>query len=265
MDRESIVADLRKLSSKISAKKITEVCVEVDICKNVQFMHEKTQDLEKDITIEFIVDKVKPPFVAVKDAGGYIHDNVTLAVKCSSGHLHKYYVDTIMKYGLSQELECHTCGAGNKFQRLVRQTTEKLLEMPFIIKDVLPILNSKSRTLTLTYTNPVLKLDLNCSHSSSADSGEESGDGYYTICFHTTLSVKRINDTLRKYLSKNPILCRLNDKQKMQIETKKSKKREKDPIPISPALAEMNSTMGAKTPDNRIDNSDKLYIENCTI
>ncbi len=102
-----------------------------------------------DDNIHLVIELVRPPFYPVCDDRGYLYDDATIAVRCSSGHIHKYPINKIRSdFGINS---CITCGKETRFAKTVRVTIEKILRVPF----------AKSNIITgcdFEYANPVAGL-----------------------------------------------------------------------------------------------------------
>lgn len=264
MERSSIYADLRKLAGGIKPKVVLESNATIEnntISKNNSALRNNATIENKakapvtsppEITIDMIAAKIKPPMIPLRDNNGFVHDAATIAVKCSRGHIHKYYLKDINADGGIEG--CITCTSGNKFMMMVREIAETTLGVPFIISD--KRLNTDGSTVE--FTNPVLKITLATTRVHGHNTAEIIGDNI-VLRIHPTVSIKKVKDTLRLHLSNYPRLCEeQRDKIKALGAVEKKIVHQKKPLPFTPELANIH----ARTKLNVVLGKE-LYLENC--
>lgn len=163
----------------------------------------RTYDTNTSLAITDVVAMVPLTMTAVKDAHGYIADRSTIALKCSRGHMHKYYQREVVR----GNVYCVTCNYGTKFLKLVRETAEDALGIPFII-------NASD-----DFVNMAAGITITCHKMSGVDYAEGSH-----VHIYKTESRKKILATLHKYLTENT--CKLSAaKLEKLITGKKTKAR----------------------------------------
>lgn len=261
----SIYGDLKKYSGKINAIKVTELIatektklsndaapVPMQMAANVvpvdllaQMIAETGKFTAPARGIDSAIELIKPPFTAVKDSNGYVHDAATLAAKCDRGHIHKYFLrDIKAAAGIAK---CATCSVGTKFMITVREAAEKALGLPFIVSNtkIEPDVNSTE------YINPIINVVLSCVRASGIDESKAIGPTTF-IKIHTTTSARKINESLHKFLTP----CTLTDDQRAGVAKlvsckivkttplRKKKVVHKDALPFTQQLADLNITAG---------------------
>ena len=213
------------------------------------------------ITIVDYINLIKPPFSAVADANGYIHDSATLAVVCDRRHIHRYFLNDIAKN--SGITSCYTCSAGNKTTSVIRQVFEDILEIPFMV-----LKNKIIPTSVIEYYNPIIKVIVVCSRDEKVIVTKPE----WLICqVKLTVSKKAIKQIIRDELGSI-----LTEKQRGVVIPSNGKtpvplreKSQKSSLPYSMELIHQQSYTIGMIGDNLIkqlaanDNQSSLFLENC--
>ncbi len=244
---DDVYNDLKKYSGKIIAT----------TPKNPTYKHDiisEPASVNTDMTIDQIINMIKPPFIPVRDTSGIVHDKSTIAIKCIHMHMHKYYVHDIIR--LDGQLECATCSSGNLFTSTVRELIESILCAPFVASTVRWVPGPR----TIEYMNPFLKIILLCCMSRGDDSASTI-NGFLLIKFCHTTSLKKIKLTAYKYLHNYHMLTE-NQRTQISLLSPAPAKPifyKKDPLAFSPELACMMTSKQLNIVDD-----ESLYFENCT-
>ncbi len=213
-------------------------------------------------TIETVVANILPPLTPLLDANGYIHDNCSVAAKCSFGHIHRYIISDV----ICTPPRCTTCSKGNSFSNLMRTTAESILQVPFMINEGPRYISAPA----VEYVNPVLRVVLVCmKRNGSSEPPAQHKNSYRIVHIHRTSSQRKIRATLRDALIDYPLL---SDDQRTSLD-KPSKKHTNGQIGDSmlPYTVEMatilresivtdTSSMG---PLRFVTNSSFMCIEDC--
>jgi len=214
------------------------------------------------ITAKEIAVLLKPPFIPLQDANGFICTDSMLAAKCQFGHIHKYYFTEIMaKSKIQGNLKCITCDSGNRFTTKCRLQAENLLGVPFILSDNVPV------NLSSCYYNPLTGITVHCIKQSANGTTIEEGitkKAGTVIIFPTTSAIK-----IRKSISAQLIgYAKLSEVQAKAIEDINNIDNRSTCIqlnnefpatllPLSPELANLIAY------DKNITTDPEIYLENC--
>jgi len=241
MDQGQIIAGLKKLGGPIKGVKI-HVETEPIMRKEVRPAQTWAQ---VDVDLQSIIDKILPPFAVLRDDRGVVHDATTVAVKCRTGHLHKYLLRDIQAAGLTK---CATCNTGNAFTTMARNNIENILGVPFVKVD-------SARGLDITFNNPLLKIKLVCAKVNGADDCTMS-DGVFSLKIHKTTSEKKIRESIFNFLRKYEGLPE-QYRAKLYPPAKAQEPYIKNSLPVSPELAKLIG------PGGEVVESKNLYLEKC--
>lgn len=159
-----------------------------------------------------------------------IHDNATLAAKCATGHIHKYFLKDIQH--TQGNIHCITCSVTNKFANRVRIICEELLHTPFILDDT-----TETTKDQIWYINPVYRVKICCVRKPGLCNSElidVNNQQWLIITIHFTSSDRIIKQQLSGYLCK---LSTLSNLQRRRIDPNPPE-YQKNQIPYTTALAE---------------------------
>ncbi|QYB17774.1 coiled coils domain protein [Pacmanvirus S19] len=272
-----IYSDLKKFAGIIKATKVVSTVESVksevieEQNKLQQNLQQKTKQRvkteEKQNTIDEIAAMIKEPMIPLKDANGFIHDSVTIAVKCQSNHIHKYFLSDIVSGSV---IKCLTCSSGNKFTKAVRDIIEAVFMSSFIFNESKIDKDSNS----VEYVNRIYKVAISCHRTNIKDSICQK-DNYLLIKISPTTSQKKIKDIIGELLSQYkdtfPVEVQ-NNINELSVKLKKITLNfnnfNKEPLPFTPELIKMNIAHTRIDPEiankrlNILEN-DKLYFDNC--
>ncbi|SIP86160.1 Hypothetical protein PACV_447 [Pacmanvirus A23] len=287
-----IYSDLKKFAGNIKAVKIvsdvipvetvdSEKTVKLEVIEEQDKLQQKLQqklhqkpkhqakieEKQNTNTIDEIAAMIKEPMIPLKDTNGYIHDSVTIAVKCQSNHIHKYFLSDIIAGSV---IKCLTCFSGNKFTKTVRDIIEAVFMSSFIFNEVKVDKDSNS----VEYVNRIYKIAVSCYRTNVKDSICQK-DNYLLIKISPTTSQKKIKDIIGELLLQYKDTFPAEIQNNIDELTTKLKKTtlnfnnfNKEPLPFTPELIKMNIAHTRIDPEiaNRrlnILDSDKLYFDNC--
>jgi hypothetical protein len=273
----SIFADLKKFAGKIESKKISPI---EDVKSNNELVGKALSRVDKnkshppqqsnvheqsDITIDTIVANIKLPMIPIKDdKGAIIHDSSTIAIKCGSGHIHKYFIKDILSPHLASGLKCKTCTSGNKFSTLVRTEAEKLLSGPFSLNG-----KNLSSEPAIEYFNPLLKIAVACARMPGENSATRVGE-YTLVIIRPTQSQKKIRSVLSEQLMKFSEFISAELREKLKPTPKVKNVFQREPLPYTYETAALNISHSRANPIiaqmqmNIVSNDTaKLCLENC--
>ncbi len=258
----SIYDDLRRLASNIKTAKRINIAAAVSTSDAVEKQPDinetvlsssnvGTVDIKPTITIEAIVTNIQLPLVPLKDGNGYVYDTGTIAAKCPSGHIHKYFINDVML----TPPQCTTCSKGIKFTNLVRETVENALRAPFVINTT-----HYTTSSIIEYINPIVKVVLACSRGPGpVIPSITQPDGSIIIHFRPTTSQKKVSSTLCSALLGHSSLTDEQCHRLLNIEPKSSKKKHQlADLPFTSELAALGSYQLTN-----IVNDKTMYLENC--
>lgn len=191
-----------------------------------------------ELSINDVISSLPPFLTPLTDSNGIIHDNSSVALRCNSGHIHKYFILDIINnmHGNTSndgstndnggrkrsDINCITCSIRGAFPNLVRRVAENIFGAPFVII-----------AGTETFNCPTKNITLVCVKTSGKDWYDEAEKTAY---IHYTTSAKKIEIILRTISgSSNGSYGTSNIKPKFR----------KDPIPLgidSPLLCIENCT-----------------------
>ncbi len=230
-------------------------------------------------TVGEIAAMIRPPMKPVSDTNGWLCDLSTFVIKCDKNHIHRYFVHDIVSNG--GVMVCQTCGHDNRFTRLVRETAESLLGVPFARASATSASASATTrdSVNITYSNPRLRVIITCVR----DAGEDTvcptrirGEAGILIALHTTKSERKIRDFLAVNLEHHTAIGperqkRLSDYLKPPppvIQPDKIRPiYQRDPLPFGQELACIN-IRNAPNPiltqmQLNINDDPRMCLENC--
>ncbi len=202
-------------------------------------------------SIDAIAAGILPPMCPLRDNKGYIYDTGTLAIKCSVGHIHKYYISDL----IAAQPVCRTCSSGTQFSKRVRELAEATLGVPFALD---------CDSGQLDYVNPVMRIVLECYNKKrTVDEtlGQSRRNGYLVIRFHHTTIQKTMKATLFAALDDYIGLTEAQREAVMGLVKSIREAPSREALPYSPELAAIVS--GRNHLNVVSGDCDYLRLENC--
>lgn len=198
------------------------------------------------LTIDDIVE-LSRPLEAIRDNIGYVHDNISIILRCCKMHIHKYFISDIAK----GKIKCTTCTMGTARTRMIREFVEECTGIPFVI---VPLANTVAMT---EYINPVTNMTIRCTRARN-ECVYDGGIILY-IYSNSVNKIKKIIESVGQICMKNQI----ETPECFRVKDIQHRRYIRARIPMSPELADANLAANPGASLAQITRDNNLYIENC--